>query len=194
MIKCAVFDADGTLIDSLGVWKSADEEYLRSKGRRLDPGMTEKFNKMTYGQSIAFVKQHYGIDEPEEQISDDIMSIVMRKYETDVKVNEGVAELLQRLLDNGVPMAVATANDRKLVCRGLRSTGLRRYFTHIVSCDETGCGKDDASVFIRAAEMLGCEPSETLVVEDDRAYVKAARAAGFVAIHISDIGRLGFGE
>ena len=194
MIKCAVFDADGTLLDSLGVWRSADEEYLSSKGRRLDPEVSKRFDKMTYGQSIAYVKQHYGIDEPEEQISDDIMSIVMKKYETDVTATEGIQKILQRLLDNGVPMAVATANDRKLVCRGLRSTGLRRYFTDVVSCDETGCGKDDAAVFVRAAELLGCTPEETLVVEDDMSYVKAARKAGFIAVHVSEIGRLGFGE
>lgn len=194
MIKCAVFDADGTLIDSLGVWMSADEEYLKSKGRRLDPDTYRKFIKMTFAESIAYVKRHYGLDEPEEAISEEIKKIVMKKYENEIEVTNGIPGLLKRLLDNDVPMAVATSNDRKLICRALRSTGLRRYFTHIVTCDETGCGKDDAAVFVRAAEMLGCKPSETLVVEDDREYVKAARAAGFVAIHISEIGRLGYGE
>ena len=194
MIKCAIFDADGTLIDSLGIWMKADKEYLSSKGRRLDPSTYEKFTKMTYAQSISYVKEHYRLKESEEEISEDIMKLVMSKYENDVKVTEGIEDLLQRLLDNGIPMAVATANDRILVCRALRSTGLRRYFSRIVTCDETGCGKEEAEVFIRAAEELGCKPSEALVVEDDKAYVKAARAAGFIAMHISEIGRLGFGK
>ena len=194
MIKCAVFDADGTLIDSMGVWLKADEEYLRSKGRRLDPETYGKFTKMTYAQSIAFVKRHYGLEDTEEKISGDIMKLVSDKYDNEVLVNEGVRELLQRLLDNGVPMAVATSNERKLICRALRATGLRRYFSYVVTCDETGCGKDNAEIYAHAAELLGCSPSETLVVEDNKENIKAAKDAGFVAIHISQIGRLGFGK
>lgn len=194
MIKCAVFDADGTLIDSMGVWLEADEEYLRSKDRRLDPDTYRKFANMTYKESISYVKKHYGLEDTEEKISADIQKLVMKKYENEVEANDGIRELLQRLLDNGVPMAVATSNDRKLICRALRATGLRRYFSHIVTCDETGCGKSDAQVFIRAAELLGAGPAETLVVEDSKEYVRAAKAAGFIAIHVSQIGRLGFGN
>ena len=194
MIKSAVFDADGTLLDSLHVWRQTDEEYMASIGKRLDPDAYKAFGKLTYGQSVSYIKNHYGLEMPEEEISAGIMAIVMKKYETEVTAKDGIAELLQRLLDNNVKMAVATANDRKLVCRALRSTGLRRYFTHVVSCDEIGVGKDDAEVYVRAAELLGCTPQETLVVEDDKGYIKAARDAGFIAIHVSEIGRLGFGK
>lgn len=194
MIKAAIFDADDTLIDSLHVWLEADMEYLKSKGMRFDLQTFEKFKKMTYGQSISYVKSHFAFDETEEEISAGIMEIVMKKYETEVKANDGIKELLQRLLDNGIKMAVATSNDRKLISRALRNTGLRRYFSFVATCDETGYGKDDAGVYIKVAEMLGVEPSETLVVEDDREYVSAAKEKGFVAIHISDIGRFGFGK
>ena len=194
MIKCVIFDADGTLIDSLGIWREADEEYLRSVGRRLDENAYRKFTAMTYAQSIAYVKQHYGLPMSEKEISDGIMKIVMDKYTNNVKPVPGVQTMLERLLENGIPMAVATANDRKLVCRALRATGMRRYFSHIVTCDECGCGKENAGIFIHTAELMRCDPGEAMVVEDDRTYVRAAREAGFIAIHISEIGRLGFGS
>lgn len=194
MIKCAIFDADGTLINSLHLWRQADEEYMASIGRRLDPEVYKKFEKLTYRQSVSYLKRHYGLEQTEDEISDGVMAIVAKKYDTEVTQRDGIDELLERLLENGIKMAVATANDKKLVCRGLRSTGLRRYFSFVISCDETGAGKDDAEIYVRAAELLGCKPEETLVVEDDKNYIKAARDAGFIAIHVSEMGRLGFGK
>jgi thiamine pyrophosphokinase len=194
MIKCAVFDADGTLIDSMGVWLEADREYLSSKGRELDPATYGKFNKLTFAQSISYVKKHYGLTDTEEQITADILKIVGKKYENDVMAKDGVKELLRRLADCGVKLAVATANDKELVSLALKKNGLLGYFSGIVTCDETNCGKDDAAVFLHTAETLGCEPSETLVVEDSEQYVKAAREAGFFAVHIDEIGKLGVGR
>ncbi|MBQ7700601.1 MAG: thiamine diphosphokinase [Clostridia bacterium] len=194
MIKCAVFDADGTLIDSMGVWVDADKEYLSKKDREFDPETYKKFNNMTFAESISYVKRHYGFEDTEEQIKADILKIVGEKYENDVKAKDGVARLLQRLADVGIKMAVATANDKELVCRALYKNGLFDYFSHIITCDETGCGKNDAAVFIHTAKLLGYDPSETLVVEDSEQYVKAARDAGFLAVHIDEIDKLGFGH
>ena len=194
MIKAAIFDADDTLIDSLRVWREADEEYLKMKGKTFDSAIFEKFKKMTYAQCLSYVKKHFDFDETEEQISDGIMEIVMKKYENEVKPVDGIEEVLKRLLDNGIKMAVATSNDRRLISRALRNTGLRSYFSLVVTCDVTGYGKSDAGVYVKTAEMLGAEPSETLVVEDDRSYVAAAKEKGFIAIHVSDIRRFGFGK
>ena len=193
MIRCAVFDADGTIIDSLGVWRDADEEYLSSKGKVLTDGVYHAFMTMTYGESIGFVKKHYGLPDTEERISADIMKIVMKKYGEEVKAMPGIEEVLKHLRDRGVRMAVATANDRELVCRALHATGLLQYFSFVVTCDEEGTNKNSADVFVRAAERLGFGPSETLVVEDDTGYVKSARAAGFTALHVSEIRRYCFG-
>ncbi len=194
MIKCAVFDADGTLIDSMGVWLEADREYLSSKGKELDPATYGKFNKLTFVESISYVKKHYGLEDSEEQITVDILKIVGKKYENDVMAKDGVKELLRRLADCGVKLAVATANDKELVSLALKKNGLLGYFSGIVTCDETNCGKDDAAVFLHTSEMLGFKPSETLVVEDSEQYVKAAREAGFFAVHIDEIGKLGVGR
>ncbi|MBO4422958.1 MAG: HAD family phosphatase [Clostridia bacterium] len=187
MIKCAIFDADGTLLDSLGIWRKTDEEYILSKGRIFDNEAYGKINTMTYAESIRFVKELYGLEESEEQISDEITALVREGY-ADVKAVDGAERLLKGLKDRGIPMAVATANDGELIRIGLQSTGLSGYFTRILTCDETGCGKSDAAIFIRAAELFGCRPEDTLVVEDDENYTRAAEQAGFIALHISDIG------
>lgn len=194
MIKCAVFDADGTLIDSMGVWIGADKEYIESKNMQFDPEIYNEFGKLTFAQSISLVKSHYGLDDTEEKITSDILGIVMKKYETEVKTKDGVKELLQRLSDNGVKMAVATANNKELVKRALQNNGIYGYFSDIVTCDESGCGKSDAAVFVYTSNLLGCEPSETLVVEDSEEYVSAAKEAGFFAVHINEIEKLGFGK
>ena len=70
MIKCAIFDADGTLINSLHLWRQADEEYMASIGRRLDPEVYKKFEKLTYRQSVSYLKRHYGLEQTEDEISD----------------------------------------------------------------------------------------------------------------------------
>ena len=187
MIKCAIFDADGTLIDSLGLWRETDEEYISSKGLVFDEGSYKDINKLTYGESISFVKKVYGLTDSEEKISADILAIVRKKY-ANVKVNDGITGLLDKLYEKGVEMAVATANDKELIELALDGTGLKKYFSFVISCDEVGEGKNSALVFIRAAELLGFGPCETLVVEDDRSYIETAKDAGFYAVHVNDIG------
>lgn len=193
MIRCAVFDADGTLIDSLGVWRAADDVYLASKGKKMTDEIYAKFMKMTYGESIKFVKDFFSLPDSEERISEDIMRIVTEKYGTEVKAMPGVIPVLDRLKAAGIPMAVATANEKELVKAALSSNGMLGYFRYIVTCDEIGTSKRTADVFIHAARLLGGEPAETLVVEDDLSYVKTARAAGFIAVHVSEIGGIEIG-
>ena len=123
MGKGAIFDADGTLIDSMGVWVDADKEYLSGKNKEFDPETYEKFNKMTFLQSISYVKKHYGLTDTEEQITADILNIVGKKYENDVMAKDGVKELLRSLAGNGVKLGVATASAKELVGWGLQQTG-----------------------------------------------------------------------
>lgn len=188
MIRYAVFDADGTLIDSLGVWRAADDVYLASKGKRMTDEIYRAFMKMTYGESIMFVKDHFSLSDSEERISADIMKIVTEKYATEVRAMPGIIPMLDRLKDRGIPMAVATANEKELVTAALSSNGMLGYFRHIVTCDELGTSKRTADVYVHAASLLGGKPAETLVVEDDPSYVEMAREAGFYALHVSKIG------
>lgn len=188
MIGYAVFDADGTLIDSLGVWRAADDVYLASKGKRMTDEIYRAFMKMTYGESITFVKDHFLLPDSEERISADIMRIVTEKYAAEVRAMPGVIPLLDRLAEKGIPMAVATANEKELVTAALSSNGMLGYFRYVVTCDELGTSKRTADVYVHAARLLGGTPEETLVVEDDFGCVKTAAAAGFHAVYISEIG------
>ena len=194
MIRCAVFDADGTLIDSLGVWREADEVYFKSLGLELTDEIYAGFLDMTYGESIAYVKKRFSLPGSEKQISDGIMKIVAEKYETEVKLVPDAEPFIRSLHALGIPMAIATANDKELVKKALLHNGILDLFSYIVTCDETGTNKNSADVYIRAASLLGFSPGETLVVEDDEKYVRVAREAGFTAVHISELRRLDLGK
>ena len=186
-IRGAIFDLDGTLLDSLPVWETLAEDYLRSLGLEPRENLNEIFRDFTLEESAAYYREHCGVTLPEEEIIDGINRMVRTEYEESIPAREGAEAFLAALRDRGIRMCVVTLTDRSLACAALRRLGLLTYFEEVFSC--AGKGKADPEAFRTAARRLGTKPAETVVFEDSLYAIRTAKEGGFRTCGIVDAGQ-----
>ncbi len=179
MIKGAIFDVDGTLIDSLGGWRTAVSGYLESADVPFDEEVYKKMHRLTAEKAIAYLKTALSLKDPESVIRDRIFISLDAFYREKTRIVPGVPELLEALDRAGAVMAAATSNRRGFAEAALRCHGIDRYFSRIVTCDDYGTTKSEPTVYLKAAELLGVSPSEAVVFEDSPHAAETARKAGF---------------
>ena len=186
MIKGAIFDLDGTLLDSMFIWDTIGEEYLRSLGKEPHEDLKETFMTLTLEEVAVYYREHYGVTLSVKEIVDGVNAMVEQTYRTKVTLKPGIAEYLAWLKENGVRMCVATVTDRYLVEETLERLGVRHYFSEIFTCAEVGFGKDKPIIYQKALEHLGTEKSDTYVFEDLPFALNTAKTDGFPTVGVYD--------
>ena len=184
--SAAIFDVDGTLLDSMPLWEHVGEQYLIEKGCIPKPGMEERVRTMSMSQIADYCRTEYGITDSPETIIEEINGMVLEQYRTQVQAKPSIPELLERLKREGVRLAVATARDRCVIEPARERTGLLPYFDLFLTCSEVGAGKDSPAIFLKAAETLETVPEQTVVFEDSLYAMKTAARAGFLLAGIFD--------
>lgn len=186
MIKAAIFDLDGTLLDSLAIWENAGAIYLGHRGIDVEEDLGRKLFPLTIEQAAEYLKGHYLPQEDTRTIIAGVLGEIRDFYLYDVELKPGAAELLEHLERAGVPMAAATSGDGKLARAALERLGVRKYFKEIYTCTEVGAGKDQPRIYQRAAQCLQAGPEDTWVFEDALHAIQTAKAAGFVTVGVYD--------
>lgn len=186
MIKGAIFDFDGTLVDSMWIWNNFAEGYLRTLGKEPNENLAEAFKTFTLEQSAEYYQTHYGVTLSVKEIIDGVNSMVEKYYQSTVELKSGVAEFLKRLSENGVKMCVATVTNRYLVEQTLERLGVRDYFSEIFTCAEVGYDKTTPHIYRKALEHLKTEKSETTVFEDAYHALMTAKNDGFPVVAVYD--------
>lgn len=185
-IKGAIFDLDGTLLDSMFIWDRIGEDYLINRGITPEEGLNEKFKAMSIVQAAQYYRDNYEITDSVEVIIDGVNSMIDHLYANSVQAKDGVVSMLKELQNRGVRMCIATATDRFMVEAALKHNGIDGYFSHILTCTEVGFGKDSPVIFERALEKIGTSKQETLVFEDAHHAIETARSAGFKIVGVYD--------
>lgn len=185
-ISAAIFDIDGTLLDSSGIWKDLGGRYLRGIGVTPRPGLAGILAPMTMQESCQYLRETYGLPASEADIQSELLGMISRFYREECALKPGAAELLEVLQNRGVTMALATAGDRELSRTALGRLGVLRYFSGIVTCDEYG-SKNRPGIFLAAAVLTGSSPTECAIFEDSLQAVRTADSAGFLTAAVRDI-------
>ena len=185
-IRGAIFDVDGTLLDARFIWDTIGEAYLRSIGYQPKENLNETFKNMSLRQAARYYQTEYGVTQSIDEIMDGVNAMLERYYRFEVPLKPGVAELLERLRQDGVRLCIATATDRHLVEAGLDRCGVLSCFGEIFTCNEVGHGKDEPDIFEAALRFLGTRREETLVFDDALYAVRTAKEAGFLVAAVYD--------
>lgn len=186
MIKGAIFDVDGTILDTMPMWDGVGELYLKKKGIEAQPDLSEALFKMTVTEGASYMKETYKLEESVKEIIDGTMEAARVFYEEEAPLKAGVRETLQILEENHVKMAVATASDIGCIKKAFERLGISKYFEHMVSCEEFGVGKEDPIVFYKTVELLGTPIEDTYVFEDALHAIETAKKVGFRTVGIYD--------
>ena len=186
MIKGAIFDFDGTLVDSMFIWDTIGETYLRSLGKEPKENLSETFKTFTLEQSAEYYREHYGVKLSVQEIVDHINATVTEIYRTKVTLKDGIEEFLKKLRADGVKMCVATVTDKIIVEDVLKRLGIRSYFEEIFTCADIGYSKETPHIYRAALSHLGTKKTETVVLEDAFHALITAKNDGFPVVAVYD--------
>lgn len=185
-LQGAIFDLDGTLLDSMFIWSTIGEEYLRSRGVAPRGNLNEIFKNMSLQQAAQYYQTEYDLPGSTQEIMDGVNRMIWHYYEQQVQPKAGVVAVLQLLKQHHVKMCVATATDEPLAKVALQRTGLLPYFKKILTCGDIGHGKDEPDIYQAAQRCLQTPQSGTWVFEDALHAAQTAKNAGYPVIGVYD--------
>lgn len=188
--KLAIFDMDGTLVDSLYFWdifwEKFGEKYLSNKNFTVPPEVETAVRANMFDDSMRLVRELYAPEVSEEELIRFGNDLVIWFYSEKVEVKDGVIEFLEYLKANDIKMCIASASAADKIEIALQRCGLAGYFDKVFSCADTGIGKEEPDVFLRAAKHYGIEPSDTCVFEDSLVPATTVKKAGFRTVGVCD--------
>lgn len=192
-MKAAIFDVDGTLLDSMGAWEHIGEKWLEGIGVKADEGLGKRLQSMSMADSadcmIAIARNALGADcsaLTREAVIDGVVSLLNEFYRNEVKCKPHAREFLHSLHERAIPCAVATANDRRLITDAFKRLRLDEFLSGIFTCGELDTTKDDSSIYITASRSLCARVCDTVLFEDSAAAADVASRAGFTVVGVLD--------
>ncbi len=177
---------DGTLLDSMHIWRDAGINYLNSIGVPPKPGLRERLRPLSLSQGAVLLCREYALPTPPEEICRQINAAIAGFYRQEAVAKPGVKEFLHSMKQRGIPLCVLTATDKHLAKAGLQNAGILHFFDFILTCREAGLNKDEPEIFDAVLARLQTEKATTWVFEDALYAVRSARAAGFPIAAVYD--------
>lgn len=186
VIKGAIFDIDGTLLDSMPVWENAGARYLATLGIKARSDLKERLDALSLPEGALYMQTEYKLSVTIEEILEGVNQVVKDFYFKEAVLKPGVCDLIQKLKKNQVRLIIATATDAEMAKSALIRNGIWKDFDGMITCEEAGAGKTSPKVFELAREHLQTKKEETWVFEDSLYAVKTASKAGFPVCSIYD--------
>jgi len=194
--KAAIFDMDGTLVDSLMfwdiLWKALGEKYLGDPSFCPSKADDKKVRTATLKAAMELIHTNYHLGESGEELLSFTNRMLHEFYSEHVALKPGVREFLEYCAADGVKMCIASATAPDLVAEAMEHCGLTKYFSKVFSCSDLGKGKEHPDVFLLAAAYLGETPADTWVFEDSLVAIETVTKVGMPTVGIYD--RNNFGQ
>ena len=186
-LQSAIFDMDGTLLDSMHIWDDIGAKTLRAQGIEPEPDLYEKLKRRTLREGAQYCKDTYHMTQSVDEILELTKDQVRSFYENEVQAKPGVQKFLSLLKMEGVWMYVATNTDRDLAEAALKHAGLDGFFRGLMTCGEVGVGKKESpEIFERCMRRLQSNKKDTVIFEDALHAIRTAKDAGFRVCAVYD--------
>ena len=184
--QAVIFDLDGSLVDSMWMWRQIDIDYLGQRGIPLPSTLQTDIEGMSMIQTARYFQERFQIEDPLEQIMAEWNRMAWDKYEHEVVLKPGAREFLERCRRAGIRLGIATSNSTELAETVLNSLGIRSYFHSVKTGSQVERGKPAPDIYLAAAEELGVSPAGCLVFEDIVPGIRAGAAAGMRVCAVED--------
>ncbi|MDE6724193.1 MAG: HAD family phosphatase [Ruminiclostridium sp.] len=184
--KSCIFDLDGTLLDSMGVWRYVDEVFLGKRGLPFTEEYARAVSFMKLNLAADYTVKLFSLDEKPEDIIKEWLDLARHEFTYNIQPKTYGVEYIRLLKEKNIPIAVATSSQKELYSPALKRIGIFDLFDVIMDSDKTDCGKDKPDIFVKTAEALGTKPEECLVFEDTVNGILSAKSAGFITVGFLD--------
>ena len=185
-INAVIFDMDGTLIDSTGLWHEIDKLFFAKRGMELPNDYAQKIVHLGLRKAAELTKELYGIKETPDEIIQEWRQMALDMYHNDVELKPGAIRLLELMKSEGLKLSIATANDAELYMPCVIRLGIGNYFDYIADVNASKEGKNSAKIYLDLTEKMNSKPKNTLVLEDMPMCIKTVHDAGFVTVAVYD--------
>lgn len=186
MMKGAIFDLDGTLIDSMHVWDKVDNDLLCFYGHQPDDEYRHAITKLSFLEGAKYIVQRYNIPKTPEEILRQIDDMAYKEYQCNIRLKKGVWEYLNCLHKQGIPMVIGTSCTQKLCEAVLKNNQAFSFFHEFIYSNHIPGGKRSPNFFRECAEKLELPCPECTVFEDSVFAAESARGAGCEVIGVFD--------
>lgn len=181
-----IFDVDGVLLDTLGVWKHLGSDYLRSYGVLPRQDTDTVLFSMSLEEGADYFKKSFSLPKTSKEIQQELWASITVFYQRKAEPKKGARSLLAYLQKKKIPVAAATSSAYNLVTAALYRNGLHRYISKVFTVSQVGESKHNPLIYKQAACFLGTAKEQTYVFEDSLYALKTARQAGFFTVGVFD--------
>lgn len=185
-VKAIFFDLDGTLIDSMHIWKDIDIEFLGRFGYDLPPDLQDEIEGLSFKDNAVYFKEHFDIPLSLQEIMDTWNDMAFYKYTHEIGFKPGAFEFLKYIKSLNIPTAICTSNSKELATAVANVLGITNYVNDIITSCEVNQGKPSPDIYLEAARRFGVNPKDCLVFEDVIAGITAGKTAGMCVCAIED--------
>ncbi len=185
-IQAVIFDIDGTLVNSMGLWHEIDIEYFGLLGIPMPDNIKSAIEGMSFSETAVYFKETFQLEKSIEEIKNDWIAMATNKYRHGITAKAGAVEYIRFLKAHGIKIGVATSNDRKIAIASLEPHGILEQVDSLRTACEFATGKSAPDIYLKVAEDLGTEPKHCLVFEDIPLGMRSAKAAGMQVIAVRD--------
>lgn len=181
-----IFDLDGTLVDSMWMWKNIDIDFLARYGHECPEDLQKAIEGMSFTETAAYFKERFSLKESLEEIKGIWTEMSIELYRSKVPLKQGALNFLEHLREKGIKAGIATSNGRKIVDTVLNALDIAHYFQIVVTACEVAAGKPAPDIYLKVAKQLDVSPQNCLVFEDIPAGIMAGKNAGMKVCAIED--------
>ncbi len=181
-----IFDFDGTLVDSLGLWNRVDSKFFHSRGMEVPETYAVEIVHLSFRDMAELTCRKYCPDETPDHVIEIWLDMAEDEYANVIEVKDGVKEFLSEMKNKGKRIALATSNRESLYRPCLRRNNIEQYFEFVADVNTLQTSKEDPLIYLTCADHFDLKPDRCIVFEDILTGIKTAKSAGFRTIGVFD--------
>lgn len=185
-IEAAIFDLDGTVFDSMDVWKNVDLRFFNEHSLFLTDDYFDNIMHKRLRDAAEYTIERYALSMSIDQVVDEWTHLAKEEFENNVLPKKGIIDYLKKLREQGVKTSIATANEKDIFLETLKKFDMHKLFDDIVTLTEVDSDKSSPLIYLKCIAKYNIMPQNTLVFEDLPKNLKTAKKSGFITVGVLD--------